>query len=127
MPSSFVSMFGMLGGDWSVINQDLSEPRLYIFYSILLVVWYTSVYVICLGLIIATLNHAFRVMKRQKKSHVTLEMRDDQVIQFFIKHLKKWIGITKPKPVRFNLYIINNLFYFIIVIFATLLKSESIF
>jgi hypothetical protein len=56
--------------------------------------------VVYAALIVASITRAYRIVRRQLFRYNAAETRDYEMIDFMIRQFKKWIGITKPKPVR---------------------------
>ena len=55
--------------------------------------------ILVMGLIIAVLTNTFKLVRQQIFYHTTVDMHDYEMIDFMMKRFKKYIGITKPKPV----------------------------
>lgn len=57
-------------------------------------------YLVVFGLILAALTNSYRLVKQQMFYHNTVDMQDYEMINFTMRRFKRWLGITKPKPVR---------------------------
>jgi len=51
---------------------------------------------------LATLVNAYSTVRRKIFHYSPTNTRDHDMVDFLLKHIKKWLGITKPKPVRFG-------------------------
>ena len=98
---AFVSLTGVLRGTtpflWTLTtgsNMPLA--------SLFVVAFVSSLFLSGLGLAAATLNDAYRFVRRKLRyNNASCEdaRRDHEMIDFLMKQFKKWLGITKPKPV----------------------------
>jgi hypothetical protein len=49
--------------------------------------------------VVAALIQTYRIVRRQVFRYSATENRDYEMIDFMVGQFKKWVGITKPKPV----------------------------
>lgn len=72
------------------------------FTTIFLLAWLAFVFIVIIGLIIAVLVDAYKIVRKEMYYHNTLETQDYEMVEVLIKRLKRWMGVTKPKPVSTN-------------------------
>jgi len=96
--SSFVSLSMMVRGRTELIEAMLLISRHFT------VVFATSLSIIVAMFIyasmLATLNNTYSSVRRKIFYYSPTNTRDYEMIGFLTEQLKKWLGITKPKPVR---------------------------
>jgi len=49
--------------------------------------------------VLATIINTYTTVRRTVYHYSPTDARDDELISFLTKQLKKWLGITRPKPV----------------------------
>ncbi|ELU17058.1 hypothetical protein CAPTEDRAFT_227766 [Capitella teleta] len=69
------------------------------FTSVFLLSWLSVVLVVATGLVIAVFSNAYKFVKKDMFFNSTLQPQDYEVVEFMIRRLKTWMGITKPKKV----------------------------
>ena len=87
-----VRSFNVLGAMY-----DYSPPTA----GFMLFTFMATVMVATMGLFIAVLNTTYRMVRLQTYYRTSMDMQDYEMIDFIMKRFKKYIGITKPKPVSF--------------------------
>lgn len=100
--AAFITVFGFIRRQTSgtlVAMQDAS-PALSGFF---LFSFLATVMVMTMGLFMAVLNSTYKTIRLQNFYHTSLDMQDHEMIDFMIKRFKKYIGITKPKPVGWSI------------------------
>ena len=95
--SAMVNMLVLLRGHAPfLVPMATASPA---FTTLFLLGWLALMLVVMMGLIIAVLTDAYKLVKQQMFYHNTLETQDYEMVHVMIRQLKRWIGITKPKPV----------------------------
>jgi len=51
---------------------------------------------------LATLVNTYGTIRRKIFHYSPTNTRDHEMVDFLLKHIKKWLGITKQKPVGFG-------------------------
>ena len=101
---SFYTLFGTLRGQRPFLEELLSYNKTLT--TLLFISYVSIVHLAVTGLIIAVLGWALKQAKRQVYYNRTIDMQDYEMMEFLLKRLKLWIGLTKPKPVS----IINDVY-----------------
>ena len=81
------------------------------FTTIFLLGWESLMLVVMVGMIIAVLSDAYKQVRQQMFYHNTLETQDYEMVDILLRRLKRWMGITKPKPVSYAIFQFLHLFY----------------
>jgi hypothetical protein len=69
-------------------------------FAALFTVSYEAVVMLCIYCwVVVSLIQAYRIVRRQVFRYSATENRDYEMIDFMVGQFKKWVGITKPKPV----------------------------
>ena len=95
---SLLTLVGVIRGHSSLTFDEtflLTQPFTVLFFGSFVAV----VFVAVMGLIIAVMNDAYKMIKCQMYYHNTLDVQDYEMIEFMMKRFKLWAGISKPKPV----------------------------
>ena len=55
--------------------------------------------VCAMALVIAILNSTYQDLKKQANYYSNMDLKDYEMIEFTIRRFKRWLGLTKEKPV----------------------------
>ncbi len=77
----------------------------YHFTACFIIAYQTTMMLFIMGLFMSVMNVTYRAVKMQMYYHHSLDTQDYEMIDFMMKRFKKWLGLTKPKPVSISKWI----------------------
>ena len=101
--NSFLSLSSSLvrggGGSAELVDAMLASSR---DFSVVLVSSFAVVVAVLLrASLLATVNNTYTAVRRTVFHYRPTDTRHYEMIGFLTKQLRKWLGITKPKPVNY--------------------------
>ena len=95
------SMVGIIRGHTKDLldSMELYDSPLLAMVIFFLFTFLSLMYVVVFGLLFAVMLDSYKTVRQQMFYHSSLDVQDYELAGFIFRRFKRWIGVTKPKPV----------------------------
>ena len=112
VPQAMYTMLGSLRGLTPFFIDMMSLSPSLAFVTLYTSTFFWVMYLAVFGLVLAALSDSYALVQQQMFYHNTMEMQDYEMINFTLRRFKRWLGITKPKPVSTDIQLNDHVHIF---------------